>query len=267
MSEDVKRVSDLSKHSHCHHCVDVDSDTLPSCESEAITPSGLNPNDFTPFVVDTPVVLAQRNIQIQVASKIKLPYDALEIQSVKNKLKIVQCMLMQAPAINCPTNDMELMLFIRGFVRKKIDYTAPGMCKTHEGICGDLQHCTVDVPFESTTPISFVVPPERIIPTTSTEFEFFKREELPPYFPEKDKLLSADLSEYNQVSTEHYNNLPYCKLIRSRIIEYNEYLNRQRGIIPGAPFEERKFKEFMSRMVINVVVKVLQDRQVGLNLT
>ncbi len=262
MTEEYKETDDIvRKDDH----VDVDGGSVGSCESEAVEVNGIDPDAFDAYVINAPTVLAERNIRVNVSVKVKLPTLALEIQNIKNKLKVTQCMLMQAPPINGATDD-EVMLFISGFIRKKIDYTTPGICRNDGGICGDVRHCTIDAPFSCTTPIDdFVVPPATILPAASTEFEFFRRQSLPREFAEKDKLMSADLSEFNQVSTEYYNNLPYCELISNRIIEYNEFLGRR--WLHDAPFEERAFKEFESKMVVNMVVKIIQNRQTDLTLT
>lgn len=86
-------------------------------------------------VAKIPVVLAQLQIQFNVNAKIDLPEPAIEIKNIKKRLKITQCLLLQN------TN----MLFIEGFIRKNIDYSTR-KCSTEEGICGDIRHCTVDIP-------------------------------------------------------------------------------------------------------------------------
>jgi len=234
--------------SHKKTCVDVTGGTVESCVNTPVKIEAIKDNDI---IAKIPVVLAELNIQFNVSARIKLPEPALEIKNVKKRLKITQCILLQN------TN----MLFVKGFVRKNIDYSTVGRCKTDEGVCGEIHHCTIDVPFECTTPVTFNgIPPTKVIPTTSKEFEYFRREDLPNEFAEKDKLLSGDLSEFNQISTEYYNELPFCELISSRIVEFDEFINRIK--IKDAPFEERVFEEIEEKMVINLVLKVLQDRQV-----
>jgi hypothetical protein len=232
-------------------CVDVTGGTVESCVNTPVKIEAIEGDDI---VAKIPVVLAELNVQFNVSARIKLPEPALEIKNIKKRLKITQCMLIENTNI----------LFIKGFVRKNIDYSTVGSCRTDEGICGEIHHCTIDVPFECTTPVEFNgLKPSEIIPTTSTEFEYFKRQQLPPKFAEKDRLLSGDLSEFNQISTEYYNELPYCELISSRIVEFDEYLNRKD--VKDGPFEERCFREIEEKMVINLVLKVLQDRQIEID--
>jgi hypothetical protein len=77
--------------------------------------------------------------------------------------------------------------------------------------------------------------------------------------------LSSDLTEYNQISTEEFNELPYCELIRAEIIEFDEALD------PTAeydhkfmPFEEKRFRRIQEKMVLYLTVKLLQNRQVAI---
>jgi len=207
-------------------------------------------------VAKIPVVLAELTIRVNMNSIITLPEPAIEIKQIKKRVKVTQCILLQ------DTN----ILFIKGFVRKNIDY-ATRSCSTTEGVCGDLRHCVIDVPFSCTTPVVFNgTPPAPLVTNTVTEFEYFRDENLSgPRFADKDRLLSGDISEFNQISTEFYNELPYCELISSRIVEFDEYLNRR--VLPGVtlPFEERFFNEIEEKMVIFLTLKLLQKRQVAVN--
>lgn len=233
---------------HPHFCVNVESTVLDNCANTPITPVGITSG----VIVKIPVVLAELTIRFNVGAAIHLPEPALEVKDIKKRLKITQCTLLQ------PTN----ILFIKGFVRKNIDYST-GECSNWKGVCGDIRHCTVDVPFECSTPIDFFTPPETLALNSSSEFEYFKVSDLPnKYFAEKDSLLSGDLSEFNQFRTEHFNELPFCELIRARIFEFDEFIGRERPHKEDLPFEEKFFKKIEEKMVIELTLKVLQNRQV-----
>ncbi|MDR7857712.1 CsxC family protein [Tissierella sp.] len=233
---------------HDKFCVDVDSTVLDNCANTPVTPGGIR----TGVIVKIPVVLAELTIRFNVNAFIRLPEPALEIKDIKKRLKITQCTLLQ------PTN----ILFIKGFVRKNIDYST-GECSNWKGVCGDLRHCTVDVPFECSTPVSFFTPPATLAVNSKSEFEFFKVSDLPnKHFAEKDDLLSGDLSEINQFMTENFNELPFCELVRARIFEFDEFINRERPHDAELPFEEKFFKKVEEKMVIELTLKVLQNRQV-----
>lgn len=230
------------------NCVKVKGNTLGTCDNTQVD---LDPIT-TGAVAKIPVVLAELTVQVNVNSFIKLPKSALEIKDIKKRLKITQCRLLQN------TN----VLFIRGFVRKNIDFSTRS-CSNHDGICGDIRHCTVDTPFECTTTVTFNgTDPAPVLFNTRSEFEYFKQEKLPNNFPEKEKLLSGDLSQFDQTSTEYFNELPYCELISSEIYEFDEYLNRKPIYDDSAPFEEKEFKKLEEKMVIFITLKLLQNRQV-----
>lgn len=232
-------------------CVDVES---RSPQDAVNTPSTIRA--LTGGVVaKIPVVLAQLTVRIHVDSVITLPEPAFEIKSIKKKLKITQCLLLQNTNI----------LFIKGFVRKNIEY-ATRRCSNAEGFCGDIRHCTVDTPFSCTTPVRFNgIEPLRPRMNETREFEYFKEEEIrDAEAAEKDKLLSGDLREFNQVSTEYFNELPFCELISARIFEFDEILNPTRPSKGIMPFEEKEFRKFEEKMVIFLTLKLLQKRQVAI---
>ncbi|MGN9163786.1 CsxC family protein [Tissierellaceae bacterium HCP3S3_D8] len=229
-------------------CVDVDSKSLNDCPNIPVKPHGIKNG----AIVKIPVVLAELTVRFFVNAMIDLPEPALEIKDIKKRLKITQCLLLQ------PTN----VLFIKGFVRKNIDYSTR-TCSNREGVCGEIHHCTVDVPFECTTPVKFFREPAPIIPNQRKEFEFFRDQHLPnEHFAEKDRLLSGDLSEFNQISNEFFNELPFCELISSTINEFDEFINRRRPAHIDLPFEEKEFRRIEEKMVIELKLKILQKQQV-----
>ena len=234
-------------------CVDVETETLGDCDN---TPVALNPIT-SGVVAKIPVVLAELSVRFNVRALIDLPEPAIEIKNIKKRIKVTQCMLIQ------DTN----ILFIKGFVRKNIDYSTRS-CSNYSGVCGDIRHCTVDVPFECTTVVTFNgTAPAPLIPNTASEFEYFRTNHLPNSFAEKDKLLSGDLSEFNQIGTEFFNELPFCELISSRIVEFDEYLHRERPHNIHLPVGEKLFTKIEEKMVVILTLKILQNRQVAIGAT
>ncbi|MDF2547465.1 MAG: hypothetical protein K0R93_2363 [Anaerosolibacter sp.] len=232
-------------------CVNVQGGTTGSCVN---TPTTISPLT-TGAVSNIPVVLAELTIQINVDSLINLPEPALEIKRIKKHVKVTQCLLLQ------DTN----VLFVKGFIRKNIEY-ATRKCSNKTGVCGDIRHCTVDVPFSCTTPITFNgIAPLPPVPRTSTEFQYLRQQNISgPGFADKDRLLSGDLSEFNQISTEYFNQLPFCELISARIVEFDETINPTRPHGVTLPFEEREFKCIQQKAVIFLTLKLLQKRQVAI---
>lgn len=238
----------------CVKIKNVDSDTISDCDNKRVPIDGLTEG----VVAKIPVVLAELTIQLNLDSIIKLPEPAIEIKDIKKRVKVTQCLLLQN------TN----VLFIKGFIRKNIDYSTRN-CSSGIGICGDLKHCTVDIPFSCTTAVTFNgTEPADVINSNRQEFEYFRQEDISgPGFADKDKLLSGDLSEFNQVSREYFNELPFCELIRSRIVEFNEFLNRVKPSHARVPFEEKEFIEIEEKTVLELTIKILQKRQVEIPAT
>ncbi|WP_070121332.1 DUF3794 domain-containing protein [Bacillus marinisedimentorum] len=216
-------------------------------------------------LVKIPVVLAEPKVQVDIEQEITFPEPVLEIKKVKKRLKLTQCRLLY------PTNK----LFIRGFVRKNIQYATPTSA-TEKSVTSNIRSLTVDIPFSETVEIKeFINPPAVLRGNTETEFGYLKDMPLPAGFPGKDKLLANDLSEHDMHSIESFNELPYCELTGSAtFVEYDEALNRIQGRVishqkchdgPDAPFEEGTFTRLLEKMVVEFTVKVLQKQQLNVS--
>ncbi len=232
-------------------CADVDTIVTDNCVNEPVPIAAIGSG----AVARVPVVLAELTVQFNVNSVITLPEFAFEIKDIKKRLKITQCLLIQ------DTN----VLFIKGFIRKTIDYTTRN-CSNTEGFCGDVRHCTVDVPISCTTPVAFNgIAPLEPIPSTQREFQYAKKEDIfHPDFSEKDHLLSGDLRERNSITNEYFNQLPFCELVSSRIVEFDEQLMpvRPKGYV--TPFEEKHFNRIEEKAVVFVTLRLLQNRSVAI---
>jgi len=229
--------------------LDVTATDQALCDNVPVAPTPI-----TTAIAKIPVVLAELTVQINVDATINLPEPAIEIKRIGKRLKVTQCILLQN------TNK----LFIRGFVRKNIEYSTR-LASNKEGICGNISHCSVDVPWSCVTAIDFnVTAPAPALFNTVNEFEYLVEQDLGPKFPAKDRLMSGDLTELNQITTEFFNELPFCELISATITEFNEAVNRKRpqGV---NPFEEFEFTSIQEKMVIDLTLKVLQKQQVAIN--
>ena len=250
-----------------NNCVDVNvSAHIGECENESID----NPVTTPPgeVIIKTPVTLAELTVKSNLVANIHFPDPVLEIKDIKKRLKIVQCRLL-VPGISefdpaGPFQLRTLRLFIKGFVRKNIQYATP--CPNSSGQCvsSEIRSLTADVPFECVTTIladDFLAEPQLPFNNKRSEFDFFRAQELGTGFPEKDQLLSSDLSQFHQVSTQFYNELPFCELLRSDIVEWDEAIDRHP--LPGsAPFEEGTFQNMVEKMFLEFRIKVLQNQQV-----
>ncbi|QED46209.1 CsxC family protein [Cytobacillus dafuensis] len=246
------------------NCVDVDiSAHVGECEntptSPTTTPAGRR-------IIRVPVTLAELTVRTNLVAKIHFPDPVLEIKDIKKRVKIVQCRLLLpgVAAGSDPFAATDLRLFLKGFVRKNIQYATPCPHSTAQCVSSELRSLTADVPFECVTTIAaadFLTPPELPLLNTRSEFDFFRAQDLGHGFPEKDHLLSSDLSQFHQVSTQFYNQLPFCELISSNIIEWDEAVDRMP--LPGnKPFEEGIFENVVEKMFLEFTIKVLQNQQV-----
>lgn len=248
-------MTDKHKNQNGHEC----HVTTKHCECESH--SNHHPHVcIGKIVTKVPVVLAELLLQINVDAIIEFPEPVLEIKDIKKQVKLTQCRLL------LPTNK----LFIKGFVRKNIQYASPSKDiepSTKTTIASDIHSFTADIPFQCITEIKkFITPP--VMPETNnrSEFDFLLSKPLPSGHPEKDEYQSKDLSQFHQESTQFYNELPFCELISSKIIEWDEAIDRKP--LPNAsPLGEGFFTKVEEKMVLDICLKVLQKQQVRVTST
>ncbi|KAF0817872.1 MULTISPECIES: CsxC family protein [unclassified Cytobacillus] len=212
------------------------------------------------IVTKVPVVLAELTLQINIDALLTFPEPVLEIKDIKKTVKLTQCRLL------LPTNK----LFIKGFVRKNIQYASPSPdieMHTGKSIASDIHSYTVDIPFHCVSEIKkFLTKPQMPEMNNRLEFDFLISKPLPTGHPEKDKLQTKDLSQFHQESIQHYNELPFCELISSRIIEWDEAIDR--SPLPNcSPLGEGVFTKVEEKMVLDLTLKVLQKQQIRVSST
>lgn len=229
--------------------------TMSECDNEPHKPQVSIGKIYT----KVPVVLAQLTLQVNIDACIKFPQPVLEIKDVKKHIKLVQCRLL------LPTNK----LFVKGFVRKNIQYASPSLeiDPTYKSISSTLHSLTVDVPFNTVTEIKhYLRKPVQPEFNKRKEFDFLFTQSLSSGFPEKDEFQSNDLSQYHQDSNQYYNELPFCELISSNIIEWDEAINRC-DLSKDSPIGEGHFNQLEEKMVLDITLKVLQNQQIRVSST
>jgi hypothetical protein len=243
------------------NCIDLNqSASVNHCDSvlvePATTPAGAR-------IIRVPVTLAELQVSTSLVANIHFPDPVLEIKDIKKRVKIVQCRLMTPPAPTAaPTfSTGPFQLFLKGFVRKNIQYATPSPHSSGECVSSVIKSLTTDIPFECVTTVTLASPVLLPQVNTRTEFDFFREQKLGHGFPEKDHLLSSDLSQFHQESTQFYNQLPFCELLASNITEWDEAVDRKP--LPGnAPFEEGTFENIVEKMFLQFTIKILQNQQV-----
>ncbi len=203
--------------------VQSSSETLAAADNTPVPITVLT----TDVVGKVPIVLAEISVQINVEARIDFPEPAAEIKSIDNRLKVTKCQLIQ----NTKT------LFIEGVIGKNIYYIKKSAVNM-DGYCESAKHCSVDIPFKCVTPVVFNgCEPAPVIPTTTTVLENT------PYF--------------SQISTEYFNQMPYCELVSSRIVDFAEYTKPVRK-------KTIHFKSCKEKMSISLTVRVLQSLQAAI---
>ncbi|KJS81135.1 MAG: hypothetical protein JM58_17895 [Peptococcaceae bacterium BICA1-8] len=234
----------------CVNGIQITAESQTECPNTPLPILGLTDG----LIAKIPIILSRFTVQIHMDSIIILPESVLEIKMIHKNIIITQSILAQNSNI----------LFIRGFIKNNISYAAVGCWNSPKGICSDIRHCTFHIPFSCTTAIIYNgAEPLPLYTNTIQEFEYLYREELDPTFTEKDKLLSADFSEYNQISMEFFNERPYCELESSRIVDFNEFLD----CTPpdkDLTLTRRQFKKIEEKTVLFLTFKLLQDQQVAI---
>lgn len=242
--------------------------SVENCESTpvspATTPAGIR-------IIRVPVVLAERQVNVNLDANIQFPDPVLEIKDIKKRVKIIQCRLL-TPSIPATATDLfpalTLQLFLKGFVRKNIQYATPCPSSTSSScVSSAMRSLTVDIPFECVTTIpanEFITPPQLPFRNSREEFDFFRAQDLGPGFPEKDELLSSDLSQFHQESQQFYNQLPFCEILSSQIIEWDEAVDRTQ-LNGKSLFEEGTFRNAVEKMFLQFTVKIMQNQQVRTN--
>lgn len=246
-------------------CVDFNKTaSVENCVSTPVSPA------TTPAgrrIIRVPVVLAERQVNTNLVANIHFPEPVLEIKDIKKRVKIIQCRLL-TPSIAANATDLfpalTLQLFLKGFVRKNIQYATPCPSSSRNCVSSKIRSLTTDIPFECVTTIpanEFITPPQLPFRNSREEFDFFRAQELGRGFPEKDELLSSDLSQFHQESQQFYNQMPFCEILSSQILEWDESVDRM-PLNGKAPFEEGTFRNAVEKMFLQFTIKIMQNQQV-----
>lgn len=216
--------------SKCKECEGkiIESNTLCDCPNTC-------PPRFPHYKV--PVVIAEFTVQIDNESKIRLCEQAIEIKRIRKNVFLTQCRLISKTG----------KVFISGFVRKNIEYATMD-CYNHSGICGDIKHTTVHVPFQCVTELKNMRP-VNIQPNPVTEETI--------YFDEKN--MGRNMKETELHSEEFFNERVYCELVHASIHEAD--IVKECEKIGHMPVEVT-FQEFIEKEVICLTIKLLQNQQI-----
>ncbi|MYL21549.1 DUF3794 domain-containing protein [Halobacillus litoralis] len=242
------------------HCVNLnESASIEQCTNTsadtAITPTGER-------IVRIPVELGAYNVTTNLVANISFPDPVLEIKDIKKRVIITQCRLLTRTSggDDDQFSTGPFPLFLKGYVRKNIQYATPSRNADGECISSEIKSLTVKVPFECMTTVDLESPAQLPLRNRRDEYDFFRAQDLGTGYPEKDQYLSSDLSQFHQESFQGYNQLPFCELVSSQILEWDEATDRQ--FIGDGPVDEGYFQHMVEKMQVRFTIKVLQNQQV-----
>ena len=239
-------------------CATVTTQVQSLTEQLPVTPIVIAPG---PAFVKIPVVLAEVNITIPVEATITLDQPAIEIKRIRKNVYLTQSRIIpfsQDDQFNTG------ILFIAGFIRKNIEY-ATKTCRTAgtPNVCGDIRHCTVEVPFNFTTRIAFLRPPIFIENSIPSELEFFT-DKLQSCDACSDPVIGRNPCDQSFFYTEFFNEKPFTELVRADIAEVDIHTNPTLSCTVPT---EQIFTQLTEKVVVNLTLKVLQKQQVEITAT
>lgn len=236
----------------CDRCGEfISSKTLPLSSGVNITPVGIS----GPLVAKLPVVLAQREIQIDVEAEFRLKEPFYEIKRIKKNVFLTQCRLLPRSGVIEDGVPVTGKLFISGFVRKNIEY-ATADCVDKKIVSGRIAHTTVDTPFTAVTEVQYVVPPIVNRRGTQREIDLLSSCSCNDC---KEPIIGKSRCDLSFEDSVVFTEKPYCELEGVRIIE--DDLERDPICHHNNP-EVQLFNKIIEKMVIYINVKVLQLQQV-----
>lgn len=239
-----------------NHCARVSTQLEPLTEQFNVNPKVI-PGGLV--VLKLPVVLVETNVTIPVEATITLDKKVIEIKRIKKNVFLTQARLIPNSATH--VQPYSAILFLAGFVRKNIEY-ATETCNTPgtANVCGDIRHCTVEVPFDFTTRVFFA--PNRLPifepNTIPDEIEFFT-DKLKSCDICADPVLGRNPCDQNFSFTEYFNEKPFVELVRADVTEVD--IHKYPSSSCKNPVEQ-SFTQLTEKIVINLTLKVLQNQQV-----
>ncbi|MFL0198455.1 CsxC family protein [Clostridium sp. WILCCON 0269] len=239
-------------------CSTVTATSKPLTEQTCVAPDVIAAGDV---FVKSPVILAEANVTLPVEATITLDQAVIEVKRIKKNVFLTEARLIPFSQDDRGFRSRTGIVFIEGFIRKNIEY-ATQTCRSglSANVCGDIRHCTVEVPFNFTTRVAFFRQPVFNENTTPSELEFFN-----------DKLKSCDICADNVIGrnpcdqsfsfTEFFNEKPYVELVKADIAEIDIHLNP----MSNCQFPTRqRFTQLTEKIVVNLTFKLLQKQEIRL---
>lgn len=203
-----------------------------------------------------PVILAETNITISVEDTITLDQEVNEIKLIKINVFLTKSRLIPFPSSISENNSG--MLFVTGFISNNIEYESKTYTEEKvENSSGNIKYCTVEVPFNFTTRITYTRPPIFTENTTINEVEFLNGR-LKVCDVYKDSVIDCEQYEQSLVFTEVFNEKPFVELVKANFIEVD--INRN-PILSNETTIKQEVTKLKERIIVNLMIRVLQKQQ------
>ncbi|MDV4152062.1 hypothetical protein R0131_14630 [Clostridium sp. AL.422] len=245
ITNDYKNVEDT--------CVTVTSQVQSLTKQVQVTPNVIKSGTV---YVKIPVVLAEVNVTIPVEATITLDQPAIEIKRIKKNVFLTQSRIIPFSEDKCSNTGI---LFIEGFIRKNIEY-ATKTCSSDvsRNVCGDIRHCTGEVPFNFTTRITFIREPIFTENTAASEVVFFT-DKFGSCDMCSDPVIGRNPCDQSSFFTEAFNEKPFTELVKADIAEVDIHTN---PIMNCTMPTEQMFTKITEKVVLNLTLKLLQKQQI-----
>lgn len=240
------------------HCERPLSKTLPLCDGNNVEPKGVN----GPLVAKIPVVLAEKDIQIDTEACIKMPCRDYEIKRITKDVYLTQCKLLPLAGKIENGKLMTGKLCISGYVLKNMEYVPSGHCGYSQVL-----DKTDKIPFNCITEVAYVRSPQIRVRKNSNQVDYLCSN-MKCDCTDPNQYMGKNPFENEFIETVAFNEEPFCELEKSKIISAD--IQKAPYFTPNHLADEKNEKGCMpfsiltEKMVIYIRVKVLQLQQVNI---
>ncbi|WP_176538665.1 CsxC family protein [Bacillus cereus] len=222
----------------------IEENPFSESEVEESQPSGIEVgNSRTTSIVTSPVVLAERTIQIIVEANISLDPMAIEINNVLKRVFLTHCKLVPIAFTSVPSTNyrrvIKAKLFVEGYIQKNIEYVAD-QCN------GAVYNRIINIPFSEAFDLSssdFITQPLLVVSSNTTSHFINSK--------------GGDLAGVDKTflgNSVFYNTQPYCELVRANFDEFD--------FLPCPPNWNESFSALHRIIVLELTLNILQIQQV-----
>lgn len=211
----------------------IQSETIRECPNKPIKPKGRD--GFV--VIKVPVVLAEFEVEIDTQCKIRFDQPAVEILRIKKYVYLTECRLL--PKVK--------KLFLKGFVRKKIEYAVAKLKENKGG--NSVRQITVCIPFICTTLVNYFINPDVNDDAVKCNMD-----------GDNIDLQLEENSVRGNGNYEYTNEGIYWEIVKSRVFEVDitEEEKSQENVI------EKVIKELNEKLVIYLTLRLLQKQEINI---